>query len=207
MNKTQEFENSVDLLKNIIWQYDDKNIRILLENKEAWYNKHYKKFWDNWFSDVFDLRTANDFGLSIWGRILDINFFVPEHPDITLNTEQKRFICRLRYYQLITRCTIPEVNSIMKDMFTSDDGGKVYALDPLDMSCILYVFTYQPDAAIAFILLKYDLLPRPATVGIDFRIIRYKPFGFGRFNQNFGNAPFWDGGRLEWPYSEILNKE
>lgn len=27
----------------------------------------------------------------------------------------------------------------------------------------------------------------------DFRIIKRKPFGFGRHNKNFGNAPFWYG--------------
>lgn len=202
-----EIDSSVDLLQNIIWQYDGAEpLQSLLAQKEAWYNQQHSEFWNNWFNDVFDLRTANDFGLSIWARILGISLFVPEHPEVVLSTEQKRFVCRLRYYQLITRATIPEVNGIMKDMFTTEDG-KAYALDPNDMSCILYVFTYQPDEALAFILLKYDLLPRPATVGIGFRIMRYRPFGFGRYNHNFNNAPFYDGGQLTWPYSEITRNQ
>lgn len=186
-----EIENSVNLLQNIIWQYDGDNpIKKILEQKEGWYTEQHAEFWDNWFRDVFDLRTANDFGLSIWARILGINLFVPEC-STPLTTEQKRFVCRLRYYQLITRCTIPEVNGILKDMFTSDDG-KAYALDPNDMSRIQYVFTYHPDGAVAFILKHYDLLPRPAAVGVSYRFLTYKPFGFGQHYANF-RAPFWHG--------------
>ncbi|CNI48651.1 DUF2612 domain-containing protein [Yersinia pekkanenii] len=191
-----EINSSMDLLRNIIWQYDGtEEIQTLMQKKEEWYNKAHTDFWHNWFTDVFDLRTANDFGLSVWALILGVNLFIPECPNVTLTTEQKRLVCRLRYYQLITRCTIPEVNGIMMDMFATENG-KAYALDPNDMSSIMYVFTEQPASAVALILTKYDLLPRPATVGLKFRVIRYIPFGFGIHYQNFENAGFWDGGEL-----------
>lgn len=197
-----EINNSVDLLKNIIWQYDGKkSLKSLIEQKEAWYNQSHAEFWQDWFHDVFDLRTANDFGLSIWAKILGISFYIPDC-SIKLTTEQKRLVCRLRYYQLITRCTIPEVNGILKDMFTTEEG-KVYALDPNDMSNITYIFTYQPNSAIVTILLKYDLLPRPAGVGINYRVLTYKPFGFGRNYENFNNSTFWNGGRLDNYYGHI----
>lgn len=194
----QEISSSVDLLKNIIWQYDEKNIQTLLEHKDAWYNKQHSQFWNDWFKDVFDMRTANDFGLGIWARILDINLFIPDCPYATLTTEQKRFVCRLRYYQLIARCDIPEINSILKDMFTTDEGG-AYALDPNDMSYILYVFEYQPESYIKVILTKYDLLPRPATVGVKFLTLSYRPFGFGPHYANF-RAPFWHGDGIHLTY-------
>ncbi len=191
-----EINSSMDLLRNIIWQYDgSEEIQTLMQKKEEWYNKAHTEFWNNWFTDVFDLRTANDFGLSVWALILGVNLFIPECPNVVLATEQKRLVCRLRYYQLITRCTIPEVNGIMMDMFATD-SGKAYALDPNDMSSIMYVFTEQPASAVALILTKYDLLPRPATVGLKFRVIRYIPFGFGQYYQNFEHAGFWDGGEL-----------
>lgn len=198
--KIPEIDTSVDLLRNIIWQYDGAGaVKELIKQKEEWYNKQHKIFWDNWFTDVFDLRTANDFGLEIWARILGINLFIPDCPSFALTTEQKRFVCRLRYYQLITRCTIPEVNGMLKDMFTTD-AGKAYALDPNDMSAIIYVFKYHPANAIKMILAKYDLMPRPATVGIDFKLIPYIPFGFGKYNNNFNQAPFWWGSGLHIDY-------
>ncbi|WP_127958837.1 DUF2612 domain-containing protein [Serratia microhaemolytica] len=201
-SKVPEPDSSVNLLRSIIWQYDSSEaLNTIISKKNGWYENEQTKYWDDWYRDVFDLKTANDFGLQIWSIILGVSFIAEGYPDIELTTEQKRFVCRLRYYQLITRATIPEVNGIMKDMFTTEKG-KAYALDPNDMSCILYVFTYQPDEALAFILLKYDLLPRPATVGLGFRIIRYRPFGFGHHNHNFGHAPFYDGGKLTWPYKK-----
>ncbi|OCJ20030.1 DUF2612 domain-containing protein [Serratia sp. 14-2641] len=191
-----EVETSVNLLRSIIWQYDNaESVKSLISQKNEWYKKEQTEFWDNWFRDVFDIRTANDFGLEIWSIILGVSFLVPDCPGKVLTTEQKRLICRLRYYQLIARCTIPEVNEITMKLFATEDG-KAYALDPLDMSYIMYVFTEQPTSAVALILAKYDLLPRPATVGLKYRVIRYVPFGFGQYYQNFDNAPFWDGGSL-----------
>lgn len=195
-DRIPEIETSVDLLRSIIWQYDTaESVKSLISHKNDWYKIEQTEFWNNWFRDVFDIRTANDFGLEIWSIILGVSFLVSDCPGKVLTTEQKRLICRLRYYQLITRCTIPEVNEITMRLFATEDG-KAYALDPLDMSCILYVFTEQPTSAVALILAKYDLLPRPATVGLKYRVIRYVPFGFGQHYQNFENAPFWDGGGL-----------
>ncbi|EMJ4788481.1 DUF2612 domain-containing protein [Klebsiella oxytoca] len=193
-----EIENSVDLLRNIIWQTDETNIETLIEAKQAWYTKEQSKFWSDWYRDVFDIRTANDFGLGIWARVLRVSFTLQECPGFTLTTEQKRLVCRLRYYQLITRCTIPEVNGILKDLL--GDEIKAYALDPNDMSCIMYVFDEQPSDDLAVILAKYDLLPRPATVGIKFRVLDYEPFGFGPYNMNFNNAPFWWGDGLHYDF-------
>jgi hypothetical protein len=191
-----EVETSVDLLRSIIWQYDNaESVKSLISQKNEWYKKEQAEFWDNWYRDVFDIRTANDFGLEIWSIILGVSFLVPDCPGKVLTTEQKRLICRLRYYQLISRCTIPEVNAITMNLFATKEG-KAYALDPLDMSYIMYVFTEQPTSAVALILAKYDLLPRPATVGLKYRVIRNIPFGFGPHYQNFENAGFWDGGEL-----------
>lgn len=203
-DKIPDITASVDLLRSVIWQYDSAtSLKTLIEQKNAWYLSAHSEFWSDWFIDVFDLRTANDFGLSIWAIILGINFYIPDCPGTALTTDQKRLVCRLRYYQLITRCTIPEINATMADLFTTDNGT-AYALDPLDMSHILYVFTAQPDSTLALILAKYDLLPRPATVGIGHRVIRYRPFGFGRHYQNFNHAPFWDGGHLDSYYGRIV---
>ncbi|WP_058909744.1 DUF2612 domain-containing protein [Entomohabitans teleogrylli] len=193
-----EINNSVNLLRNIIWQTDGSNIQTLIEKKQDWYNQAHEHFWNNWFRDVFDIRTANDFGLNIWARILGISFTIQDCPNLSLTTKQKRLVCRLRYYQLITRSTIPEINGILKDLFGEENGA--YALDPNDMSYIMYVFEEQPSDDLSVILAKYDLLPRPATVGIKFRVLEYEPFGFGPYNMNFNNAPFWWGDGLHYDF-------
>ena len=63
----QQFNFSVDLLRVILWQYNDaENIENLLTRKQTFYNTAHRDFFNNWIRDVFDLRTANDFGLSVW---------------------------------------------------------------------------------------------------------------------------------------------
>lgn len=199
LKQIPEFNYSVDLLKSLIWQYDESsNLRNIIEQKNEWYQKNVTQFWQDWYKDIFDIRTANDFGLSVWAIILNVSFVVP-NCSISLTTEQKRLICRLRYYQLVTRCSIPDINRILKSLFE----GKTYVLDSYDMSELVYVFKYRPNNALALILLKYDLLPRPAGVGSDYRVITYKPFGFGRSNQNFNRAPFWNGGKVDNYYGYI----
>lgn len=63
----------VNLRQVILWQYEGApNIRALVESAEAWLNDANGKFWRDWTRDVFDLRTANGFGLMIWARLLEL---------------------------------------------------------------------------------------------------------------------------------------
>lgn len=184
-----------DLNKNITWQYDNSvAIRKLINQKNDWYLKNNVEFLKNWFNNVFYLKTANEFGIQIWSNILNVSLFIPNRPDIIFSLEQKRLICRLRYHQLMNRCTISDINHVMSDLFCNEDN-LAYALDSLDMSEVMYVFKYQPEKWLRQILVNYDLLPRPSAVGSKYRIITYVPFGFGKFYSNFG-VPFWNGGRL-----------
>ncbi|WP_231668322.1 DUF2612 domain-containing protein [Ralstonia solanacearum] len=43
-------------------------------------NATHTAFWENWIRDVFDLRTANDFGLSVWSEILGVPLAVTVDP-------------------------------------------------------------------------------------------------------------------------------
>lgn len=193
----QEMQKNVDLLSVLLWQYnfdEDDSVQSLLRQKSAWYDAQGQAFWDSWYHDVFDIRTANEFGLSVWAIVLGVPLSVDKFPNVKLTVEQKRLVIRLRFYQLITRATIPMVNAEMLDIF--GEFGKAYALDPNDMSAILYVFRFMPDDDIKFILQNYDLLPRPATVGIKFRVLTGEYFGFGTHNANFNNGAFYRGDHL-----------
>ena len=69
----QQFEFHSDLLKAILWQYEDaENLKKLASFKASHFEKSMVSFWQNWYRDVFNIDTANDFGLSIWSRILDV---------------------------------------------------------------------------------------------------------------------------------------
>lgn len=213
--KIQAFDFSINLLRNLLWQYNDaRNLQSLIEQKEAWYTANHTAFWSDWYRDVFDLRTANDFGLSVWAVILGVPLVVTPDPDpgkvpfgfaaddanfnngnfassdtgFSLTTAQKRLVLRLRYFQLVTRGAVPEINAFMATVF---GPGAVYVVDGLDMHA-RYIFT--PGALpsnLELVLQAYDLLPRPAGVGVDYRVLdEASGWGFGRYRQNFKNGNF-----------------
>lgn len=215
MSTVQPFDPSVNLRQAVLWQYESaEKIKALTDLRQAWINQHHADFWADWYRDVFNVSTANDFGLAIWARILNIplevdnaaqpgkvpfgfgafnrnfnngNFGVQAGSTQALTTEQKRLVIRLRYFQLTSRCTVPEINEFLALAF---GDGNAYVLDPQDMTFATYVFTFQVDSSLRFILEKYDLLPRPSTVGVQWISQQRPVFGFGIYNRNFNNGTF-----------------
>ncbi|MBV4413350.1 DUF2612 domain-containing protein [Enterobacteriaceae bacterium YMB-R22] len=214
----QSLDFHSDLLKAILWQYENSdNIKALAHYKSAWFNRATVEFWRNWYRDVFNIDTANDFGLAVWGRILDVPLGIDVPPSdknkigygfgankhnfksnfrrnadytLTLTTAQKRLLVRMRYFTLTESPTITNINAFLQRFF-SDENGKVFVLDPLDMSYIWYVFNFNPDERLRLLLDNFDLLPRPSGVGAKYRIVTRQAFGFGEnrknFTNNFGN--------------------
>jgi len=82
-----------------------------------------------------------------------------------LTTDQKRLVIRLRYAQLTTRPTLPNINRILSTVFT-DFGGNAYVTDNHDMT-IDYQFNFLIPSSLRLVLEKYDLLLRPSTVGYN----------------------------------------
>lgn len=208
----QDLDHSVDLLRCILWQYNDaERLQSIIAQKQEWYTENQAAFWESWTRDVFDLRTANDFGLAVWGRILREsrdayvtgtdagypafgfsayrknfghgNFRRANAGYVRLGADQFRLLLQLRYFKLISRGTVPEINAFMRRLF--QDQGRVYVLDPMDMTLAIYVFTFAPTYWQRFILTDIDALPRPAGVGTSLRIVTRPVFGFGTKHLNF----------------------
>lgn len=175
--------------KAIDWQRGSaEKLNKLIQLKQAWYKENHCDFWSNWVTDVFDLRTANEFGLSVWAVILDLPIFdeseksPPDYPAIyfgqyrknfnngnfgknasrvdSLSLEQKRIMLQLKAFILNMRSTTPEINRKLDQLF---GDGQIYVLDNLDMT-YTYVITDPVVLSFTDILRIYDLLPRPAGV-------------------------------------------
>lgn len=210
--RIQGFDFSVDLLRAILWQYNDATkMQSLLSQKSDWYVENQTAFWSNWVNDVFNLKTASEFGCAVWGVILGIplsisqpgtgdrpvwgfgienlnfgngNFGRSSAGVSGLTLEQKRLVLRLRYFQLITDGTVPHINFILRDVF-----GQGYVVDNHDMT-MTYVFQTALSSQLLDVLDQFDLLPRPAGVGTNIVILTDPVWGFGVENQNFENGPF-----------------
>ncbi|MDR0805936.1 MAG: DUF2612 domain-containing protein [Enterobacteriaceae bacterium] len=213
----QEITLHSDLIKAILWQYEGaENLKALARFKEAYFNRSTTGFWSDWYRDVFNIDTANDFGLSVWGRILDVPLGIDVPPSdntkigfgfgvnkanfksnfnrnndytLSLTTSQKRLLVRMRYFNLTVSPTVININSFLRQFFWKGDS-KVFVLDPLNMSYMLYVFSFAPDENLRLLLENFDLMPRPSGVGVKFIVATKISFGFGKnrknFNGNFG---------------------
>lgn len=210
----QQFDFSVNLLKALLWQYNDaKNLQALLEAKDSWYFTNESQFWYSWMADVFNLATANQFGLHVWSIILDLPLYVntPPFPDEPtfgfegsggvnfdngilgqvngsselLPMETQRLALQLRYFQLTSSGTVPEINRMLKYLF--GNKGQAYLLDNHDMTQT-YIFNFQLSWDLVYLFTSYDILPRPA--GVESKVIdaTLEYFGFNSFNFNFDSG-------------------
>jgi hypothetical protein len=210
----QDIDFTATFLDAILWQYNNSpNLLSIVEQKDTWYQENQVQFWQNWITDIFDIRTCNQFGLAVWSIILNIplhvatqasasgpkigfgvlnqnffkaNFGSVSSSGVSLSIESQRILLLLRYAQLTGRTEVPWINQMLSRILGT--FGKVYVLDPLDMSSLTYVVTFQPSSELWFILTECDVLPRPAGVGLKIIVSGFKSFGFGTFNQNFGNG-------------------
>lgn len=216
MSQVQKFDASVDLLKAILWQHENaEGLKAVVLAENQWVDRNQRQFWEDWRRDVFDLDTANDFGMAIWARILNVplgfnvessaskpafgfganhknfengNFARRDEAELSLTLAQKRLVLKLRYRQLTTRPTAFYVNEVLADLF--GDQGNVFVYDPQDMTFGVYFFDFQPDSQLQLILEKFDLLPRPSGVGVEWRVQIKPSFGFGVNHLNFENGNF-----------------
>lgn len=214
----QSYDPSVNLLQALLWQYNEASrLQSLAVEKQAWYDGNQASFWSSFYTDIYNLKTANDFGLAIWSILLGqpisfsnignpnkINFgFGTPHRNFTrgnfvsnsgynyvLSTETARILLQLRYFQLTTAGTIPEVNRMLKYVFA--DMGAAFLLDGNDMTQT-YVFIFELNSELKFLFNNYDILPRPAGVGSTYRIEVYESWGFGQYHENFSHGNFSEG--------------
>ena len=194
MSEIQQFDITENLQRAILWQYNEaEKILGLSQNKQDFFNVEHSQFWLDWFNGIFNINTCNSFGISLWAIILEVPLLVnipPFNPSglyfgfgnnfenfengnfagnngsgaVSLTIDQRRTGLKMRYQQLISRGTVPEINQILADAF--GDLGSCYVRDNLDMS-ITYVFDFSIPPWVDFLINDLDLLPRPAAVGFN----------------------------------------
>jgi hypothetical protein len=215
MSGVQQFDYSVNTDRVILWQYNNAtNLQKLLAFKQAWLDVNHQQFWQDFYRDVYDLRTANEFGLRVWAKILGMDLFVSTPPDTNkvawgfgefranfnngnfsdstgstneLTLEVKRIALRLRMYQIIGTVCVPQVNRMLADVFK--DYGKVYLINNMNKTQT-YVFNFNPSYDLSYLINNYDILPRPAGVYSNYYVMGIEYFGFGNFRANFDNGGF-----------------
>lgn len=197
MAKIFEYEKCMDFEKHLLWKYSNaENLKVLLLQKQAWYDKNHKDFWNNWRKNVLEIAGANDFGLAVWGNLLQVaRTYDVNGKMVSLDTEQYRLLLngRLLYFRM--NGSISSINKYLKLMF--EKVGRAYVLDKFDMS-LVYVLEFRPCEKDLIVLNNTTALPQIAGVGYKIYVIpRKSVFGFWKSNLcGFGQAVFWDC--LDW---------
>jgi len=207
--KIQQFDFSLDLMKVVKWEYDQApNLINILNLKQEWYRANHEQFWVAWERDVFNLLTANDFGLNVWSIILELplysvsgasptdypafgfadfglnfgnsNFATDADTVNRLSVEQKRDLLRMRWWQITSDGSMPSINHALNDVF----GADVYALDGQDMTITVVYQKVLPNLMMN-LLIEFDLIPRPSGVLINHLVKPRDAFGFANYGLNF----------------------
>jgi Protein of unknown function (DUF2612) len=62
-----------DMKQALKWMHNNApNIQLMVDKKSDWYSQYHTTFWSDWEKNVFNLQTANTFGLMIWCIILNV---------------------------------------------------------------------------------------------------------------------------------------
>lgn len=190
MSNIFEYTPNIDFEKHIFWQYNNSpNIKSLVNQKQNWYVENQQNFWSNWITNVLTISTANDYGLAIWGNLLQTpRTWKINGENVTLTTEQYRTLLIARLRLLSIRGTVEEINGILKFLFRN--YGKAWVVDNYDMT-ITYRFNFTLTDLQIEILRNLTLLPRPAGVELEVLAVGNNVFGFnGSTCQPFDQAPF-----------------
>lgn len=214
--RVQDFDFSVDLLESIIWRFNDaEKVQGLILKKQDWIDVNHTDFWAQWFADVFNLQTANDFGLAVWSIILGLPLFIQLGSDNTdkpiwgvaeddtgdngnQNFDNGNFandpngiILTTEEKRLVLKLRYYQL--VTNGAIPGINEFLAFAFEPFGQvyamdnldMSMTYVFNYSIAPTLLSVLQQYDILPRPETVNLKY-LDGTKPV-FGLAEDDTGN--------------------
>lgn len=197
--RIETFDFSVNVLRSILWQYNNsENIVTLIQDKQAWMDENQRDFWTNWYTDVFNLQTANDFGLNVWSIILNLPLFfntdpIPNQPTwgVSNNTaglngnqnfDNGNFLplsggnIYLTTEEKRILLQLRYFNLTTSAAIPEINDFLAFVFEDLGEiyamdgldMTMTYVIKFTMSPSLLYVLQQFDLLPRPSTVGIKF---------------------------------------
>lgn len=206
----------MDVEKTIISQYaNSPTICQLIRNMNAHIDPQADI--DNFFYWVWNVDTAQGFGLDDWGRIVNISRYLtlPTEPfyfgfsqqneaqpfdqapfyngtgetqTYALADNEYRKLILAKALSNITATTVPAINQMLQNLFA--DSGRCYVNDTGGMQ-MRYTFEFIPTPFQFAVLTQSGALARPAGVDAILIAIAFPVFGFSE--QLPGVVPFGEG--------------
>lgn len=188
-----------NLTQHILWQYDNAAVlKALIEAKKTWYYNNLQDFWQQIVNKFLNIATADDWGLNLWGKILQVKrLYNINGSQISLSKELYRRLIKGKFKLLFSDGSIPEIHKYCNDIFKDyikDGSFAVYVKDNNDMS-LTYTINFEPTTEELALLYDRSFLPTPAGVKASINIMpAINLFGFfGTEFQPFNQGIFWNG--------------
>lgn len=144
---------------------------------------------ENFYNNIFNIQTANSYGLDVWGGRLNISRRLKiDDKTVALEDKDYRFLLLVKAMANISNCTIPNLEDILNFVFK--ERGTVYVFDTGIMT-MKYTFDFYLDEMEKAILDLPGIPPKPTGVGLTIaELPRKKLFGFNKTGfQPFNQAP------------------
>lgn len=144
---------------------------------------------EKFYEKIFNIMTAEGFGLDVWGKILDIprNLVLADGDLYHLDDDNYRFLLTIRAMSNISNCTEENLSEILTNLF--QDRGDVKCFDTGVMT-MKYIFDFYLTPQEVALLGLPNIPPKPTGVKIDFfQLPKKKTFGF----HGTGFRPFGQG--------------
>ena len=148
---------------------------------------------DNFYNFVFNVETAQGFGLDIWGRIVNISRLVLSNPVYELNDADFRSLILLKALSNISYSSSPSINQLLQNWMAG--RGKCYVNDLGNMQ-LQYKFEFALQPFEIVIIQQSGIFLRPAGVGASILAEEFPVFGFSEMGTTWA-----------WPFDQAVFTE
>jgi hypothetical protein len=146
---------------------------------------------DNFYSFIWNVDTAQGFGLDIWGRIVGVSRSLFTNAADAENDTAFRQLILLKALSNISASTSPSINRLLQNWMAG--RGRCYVSDLGNMQ-MLYNFEFLLQPFEIEIITQGGIFLRPAGVGATVVTNSFPVFGFreggSRAFTGFNQAPF-----------------
>jgi hypothetical protein len=162
-----------------LWQYDNaKNLQSLMKSKDNFLTVNVSNFWENYFTDIFNIATANSFGLEVWGVILGVarpQYTNADNQTVPFTDDMYRKILLASVLKFNSNSSVASFNDYFHFIF---NNKSVFLRNNYDMTVDI-VFYYEPTIEDMAVIASPYFLPLPTGVGVNYVIIPQNTiFGF-----------------------------
>lgn len=181
-------KKDIPIMGAVTWYYSESdNLVPLLAAKQEWYDMKVTQFFKGWYEQIFNLPTANNFGVAVWAAILglpigvfgeltsrppfgfsklnenfrDANFAEINPGALNLTHEEKIQVLRTVWYRYTLNGSVLAINRALKDVYGPKGGA--YVIDHQNMT-MEYVFKYPISKNLRDAFNRYGILPTVAGV-------------------------------------------